>query len=156
MKIMSINAGSSSLKFSLFDMSTEEVLISGVFERIGIEGGTYTLKYKVEIGHKTEDVYVDDWYWTIFGWEYGKVYDHTETIYYLTIHITDDATLTSIVGYDENGTFNVVFTKDGDTYKIKKEDYDRLYLMKNPNPSRKMVLTLDNDNEFTYTKIVEK
>lgn len=46
MKIMSINAGSSSLKFSLFDMSTEEVLISGVFERIGIEGGTYTLKYK--------------------------------------------------------------------------------------------------------------
>ena len=48
MKIMSINAGSSSLKFSLFDMSTEEVLISGVFERIGIEGGTYTLKYNGE------------------------------------------------------------------------------------------------------------
>ena len=48
MKIMSINAGSSSLKFSLFDMSTEEVLISGNFERIGIEGGTYTLKYKGE------------------------------------------------------------------------------------------------------------
>ena len=48
MKIMSINAGSSSLKFSLFDMTTEEVLISGVFERIGIEGGTYTLKYNGE------------------------------------------------------------------------------------------------------------
>lgn len=48
MKIMSINAGSSSLKFSLFDMSNEETLISGVFERIGIEGGTYTLKYKGE------------------------------------------------------------------------------------------------------------
>lgn len=46
MKIMSINAGSSSLKFSLFDMTNEEVLISGNFERIGIEGGTYTLKYK--------------------------------------------------------------------------------------------------------------
>ena len=48
MKIMSINAGSSSLKFSLFDMSNEEVLISGNFERIGIEGGFYTLKYKGE------------------------------------------------------------------------------------------------------------
>ena len=48
MKIMSINAGSSSLKFSLFDMKNEEVLISGVFERIGIEGGTYTFKYKGE------------------------------------------------------------------------------------------------------------
>ena len=46
MKIMSINAGSSSLKFSLFDMATEEVLISGLFERIGIEGSCYTLKYK--------------------------------------------------------------------------------------------------------------
>lgn len=46
MKIMSINAGSSSLKFSLFDMATEEVLISGLFERVGIEGSGYTLKYK--------------------------------------------------------------------------------------------------------------
>ncbi len=48
MKIMSINAGSSSLKFSLFDMTTENVLISGLFERIGIEGGSYTLKYNGE------------------------------------------------------------------------------------------------------------
>ena len=31
MKIMSINAGSSSLKFSLFDMTTEEVITSGNF-----------------------------------------------------------------------------------------------------------------------------
>ena len=45
MKIMSINAGSSSLKFSLFDMNTNNVLISGLFERIGIEGSCYTLKY---------------------------------------------------------------------------------------------------------------
>ena len=46
MKIISINAGSSSLKFSLFNMEDESVISSGVFERIGIEGGTYTLKYK--------------------------------------------------------------------------------------------------------------
>lgn len=51
MKIMSINAGSSSLKFSLFDMKTEEVLISGLFERIGIEGSSYTLKFN---GQKTK------------------------------------------------------------------------------------------------------
>ena len=48
MKIMSVNAGSSSFKFSLFEMEREEVLISGVFERIGIEGGSYTLKYQGE------------------------------------------------------------------------------------------------------------
>lgn len=46
MKIMSINAGSSSLKFSLFNMETKEVLTSGQFERIGIEGSFYTIKYQ--------------------------------------------------------------------------------------------------------------
>ena len=46
MKIMSINAGSSSLKFSLFEMDTKEVLVSGLFERIGIEGSFYTIKYQ--------------------------------------------------------------------------------------------------------------
>ena len=46
MKILSINTGVSSLKFSLFDMKDDSLIIKGVFERIGIEGGTYTLKYK--------------------------------------------------------------------------------------------------------------
>ena len=39
MKILSVNAGSSSLKFSLFDMETEDVIASGVFERIGRQKG---------------------------------------------------------------------------------------------------------------------
>ncbi|MEG1351247.1 MAG: acetate kinase [Bacilli bacterium] len=45
MKIMSINAGSSSLKFSLFNMETKEVLVSGLFERIGTISACYTIKY---------------------------------------------------------------------------------------------------------------
>ena len=45
MKIISINAGSSSLKFQLFNMEDEKVLASGLFERIGIEGSRYTIKY---------------------------------------------------------------------------------------------------------------
>lgn len=48
MKIMSINAGSSSLKFSLFNMDNEEVIASGLFERIGIEQSCYTIKYNGE------------------------------------------------------------------------------------------------------------
>ena len=48
MKIISINAGSSSLKFTLFEMDNEEVISSGVFERIGIEGSKYTIKYNGE------------------------------------------------------------------------------------------------------------
>lgn len=48
MKIMSINAGSSSLKFSLFNMADESVISSGVFERIGMDGSCYTIKYNGE------------------------------------------------------------------------------------------------------------
>ena len=37
MKIMAVNAGSSSLKFQLLNMPSEEELVSGVVERIGQE-----------------------------------------------------------------------------------------------------------------------
>lgn len=58
MKIISINAGSSSLKFQLFNMDNEDVIVSGLFERIGIEGSCYTLKYN---GEKiTEEVDLPD------------------------------------------------------------------------------------------------
>lgn len=48
MKIISINTGSSSLKFSLFNMDDESVIASGLFERIGIEGSKYTIKFNGE------------------------------------------------------------------------------------------------------------
>ncbi len=44
MKILSVNAGSSSLKFQMYEMPEETVLISGVFERIGIKDSLYTIK----------------------------------------------------------------------------------------------------------------
>ena len=48
MKIISINAGSSSLKFSLFNMDNETVIASGLFERIGIDGSRYTINFNGE------------------------------------------------------------------------------------------------------------
>lgn len=48
MKIMSINAGSSSLKFSLFEMETKELIASGLFEKVKIPGSFYTIKYNGE------------------------------------------------------------------------------------------------------------
>ena len=46
MKIMSINCGSSSLKFKLFEMPQEEVITEGQFERIGFkEMGIYKIKF---------------------------------------------------------------------------------------------------------------
>ena len=44
MKILSVNAGSSSLKFTLFEMPEEKVLISGLMERIGVGNSFYTIK----------------------------------------------------------------------------------------------------------------
>ncbi len=45
MKILVINAGSSSLKYQLIDMDTENVIAKGLCERIGIEGSLLTHKY---------------------------------------------------------------------------------------------------------------
>ncbi|MEA4875008.1 acetate kinase [Anaerorhabdus sp.] len=47
-KIISVNAGSSSLKFQLFEMPSEEVLTSGIAERIGLEEGVFTIKVNGE------------------------------------------------------------------------------------------------------------
>ena len=44
MKILVINAGSSSLKYQLINNETEEVLAKGTVERIGIKGGKLTHK----------------------------------------------------------------------------------------------------------------
>ena len=52
MKILSVNAGSSSLKFTMFELPEEEVIISGTFEKIGIDGSFYTIKYNGEKDRK--------------------------------------------------------------------------------------------------------
>lgn len=48
MKILSINAGSSSCKFQMYDMPSKEILITGVFERIGLEKSFYSYKINGE------------------------------------------------------------------------------------------------------------
>lgn len=53
MKVLVVNCGSSSLKYQLIDMETEEVMAKGYLERIGIDGSFLTHrvgeeKYKIE------------------------------------------------------------------------------------------------------------
>ena len=64
MKILIINAGSSSLKYQLIDMDHESIIAKGLVERIGIEGGKLTHKY----GDKTYTVTPD------------AIKDHTEAM----------------------------------------------------------------------------
>ncbi len=44
MKVLSVNAGSSTLKFRLYEMPEQNVLAKGAFERIGLENGNYCIK----------------------------------------------------------------------------------------------------------------
>ncbi len=51
MNVLVVNAGSSSLKYQLFDTSCDKVLAKGICERIGIEGGK--IEHKQADGTKT-------------------------------------------------------------------------------------------------------
>ena len=48
MKLLCVNAGSSSLKYQLFEMPEEKVLISGYIEKIGLEDSFWTTKVNGE------------------------------------------------------------------------------------------------------------
>ena len=48
MKLLCVNAGSSSLKFQLFDMPEEKTIISGYIEKIGLEDSFWTTKINGE------------------------------------------------------------------------------------------------------------
>ncbi len=55
-KIISVNAGSSSLKFQLFVMPEETVLTSGIIERIGLSDGVFTIKFNGEKVNFTQSI----------------------------------------------------------------------------------------------------
>lgn len=52
-KIIAINAGSSSLKFQLFEMPSEEVITKGIVERIGLKDSIFTISVN---GEKIKEV----------------------------------------------------------------------------------------------------
>ena len=45
MKILTINAGSSSMKYSIIELPEEKELINGYFQRISLEGSFYDIKF---------------------------------------------------------------------------------------------------------------
>ena len=65
MKILVINAGSSSVKYQLFDMTNEKVMAKGLCDRIGIPGGNFkhtvpekdlTYKKEIQIENHSHDI----------------------------------------------------------------------------------------------------
>ena len=55
-KIIAINAGSSSLKFQLFEMPSEHVITKGLVERIGLPDSIFTISVNGEKITKTTDI----------------------------------------------------------------------------------------------------
>ena len=55
-KVMAINAGSSSLKFQLFEMPSEKVITKGLVERIGLKNSAFTLSVEGEKVSETVDI----------------------------------------------------------------------------------------------------
>ncbi|AZV63219.1 acetate kinase [Peribacillus frigoritolerans] len=55
-KVMAINAGSSSLKFQLFEMPSEKVITKGLVERIGLKNSAFTLSVEGEEVSEAVDI----------------------------------------------------------------------------------------------------
>ncbi len=55
-KSIAINAGSSSLKFTLFEMPEEKEIASGIIERIGLKDSIFTTKFNGEKYKVVEDI----------------------------------------------------------------------------------------------------
>lgn len=84
MKILVINAGSSSLKYQLFDMNTGKVLAKGNCERIGGEGGMVTHKrpgaeaYSTKVDMPSHDTALELVLGLLVSEEYGVIADISE------------------------------------------------------------------------------
>ena len=96
MKILVVNAGSSSLKYQLFDMETGEVLAKGLCERIGIDG---------KITHKRpgKDDYSKE----------TELKDHKAAIE-LVLSLLTDAELGVVASADEIGAVGHRFAHGGE------------------------------------------
>ncbi len=56
MKIIAVNAGSSSLKFQLLEMPSEDIIASGVVERIGLKDSIFSIKHNGKKDKDTLDI----------------------------------------------------------------------------------------------------
>jgi len=79
MKILSVNAGSSSLKFTLFELPEEKELVSGTFEKIGSKDSMWTIKIN---GEKLK--------------REGELKDHSVAVQYLIDELLNNNVISSL------------------------------------------------------------
>jgi len=79
MKLLSVNAGSSSLKFRLYEMPAEKVIMKGLSERIGFPGSSY--EYKIGDQKVKKEV---------------ELKDHNDAVKYLIQELLDNKVINSL------------------------------------------------------------
>ncbi len=105
MKILSVNAGSSSLKFTMFELPEEKVIISGTFEKIGIDGSFYTIKYdgnkdKKEVKLKDHTAAVKILLDELINYKVIKSYDEIDGVGHRLVHGGDKYTESVLIDDD--------------------------------------------------------
>lgn len=86
MKILTVNAGSSSLKFNCIELPSEKELISGYFERIGMDSSFYSIKMN---GNKEKKEAV--------------LKDHTDAVNFLKEELVNNGIVSSLDEIDGVG-----------------------------------------------------
>ena len=86
MKILSVNAGSSSLKFNCIELPERKELISGYFEKIGLADSFYSIKMNGEKVKKE-----------------ASIKDHSDAIKYLIKELLENGVITSLEEIDGVG-----------------------------------------------------
>ena len=105
MKLLSVNAGSSSLKFTLIELPEEKVVISGTFEKIGLEDSFYSIKFNGEKDKKEAKlvdhtdavkILLDE----LINYEVIKSYDEIDGVGHRLVHGGDKYTESVIIDED--------------------------------------------------------
>ncbi len=105
MKILSVNAGSSSLKFTMLELPEEKVIISGTFEKIGLDDSFYTIKYngnkdkkeaKLENHTDAVKILLDE----LINYKVIKSYDEIDGIGHRIVHGGDKYTESVVIDDD--------------------------------------------------------
>ena len=108
MKLLSVNAGSSTLKFRLYEMPEEKLLMKGQYERIGLDGSCYNLR----IDEKKESSLVE-------------LHDHKDAVELLLKHLLEHKIVSSL---DEIKAVGHRVVHGGNKYSKSTEINDRVLM----------------------------
>ena len=108
MKLLSVNAGSSTLKFRLYEMPEEKLLMKGQYERIGLDGSCYNLR----IDEKKESSLVE-------------LHDHKDAVELLLKHLLEHKVVSSL---DEIKAVGHRVVHGGNKYSKSTEINDRVLM----------------------------